>query len=498
MTIGYLIFSLYVLFLTFIFLYSLVAFYLAIVYLISHNKVKKQGSLAIILEQNYPKVTIQLPVYNEMYVIERLIDCVCNFDYPLEKLEIQVLDDSTDETVLIIANKVAEWQTKGVDIQYIRRSDRTGFKAGALANGLKMAKGELIAIFDADFVPSPSFLKDTTFHFVKNEKIGVVQTRWGHLNENYSLLTKLQAFALNAHFRVEQVGRNKAHHFINFNGTAGIWRKSCIEDAGGWSAETLTEDLDLSYRAQLKGWQFKYLEKIVVPAELPVSIDGLKNQQFRWSKGGAECSRKNLKNVLFSKNISLGTKLTAVFHLLNSSLFIAVFGLILLSLPLLFAIEDNDSINELVDYLGFFLINTFLLGFMYFIATRSETKNGVSEFFRFLLFFPVFLTAMLGLTTYNAKAVFEGLIGIKSPFIRTPKYDLKNQNQSIEKKKYFKVKFSPWLLLDLGIIVYAIYGVILAVKMSQFGITVFLIMVTLGFLYTFSLSVLSLFKRSVT
>ncbi len=459
--------------LTFIFLYSVVAFYLAVVYLVSRSKVKKQGSLAIVLEHNYPRVTVQLPVYNEMYVIERLIDCVCKFDYPLDKLEIQVLDDSTDETVLIIANKIAEWQTKGIDIQYVRRIDRKGFKAGALANGLKICKGELIAIFDADFVPPPSFLKDTTFYFLKNENIGVVQTRWGHLNENYSLLTKLQAFALNAHFRVEQVGRNKARHFINFNGTAGIWRKTCIEDAGGWSAETLTEDLDLSYRAQLKGWRFKYLEKIVVPAELPVSIDGLKNQQFRWSKGGAECSRKNLGKVIKSKDISLGTKITAVFHLLNSFLFITVLGLILLTVPLLLVIELNNNIASLVNYLVFFLVNTILLGFMYFIATRSETKNAVFEFFRFLFFFPVFLTAMLGLTTYNAKAVFEGVIGIKSPFVRTPKYDLKKQDQATVEKKYAKVNVSVWLLLDFCIIIYAIYGVSLAFRLSQYGIAVF-------------------------
>lgn len=488
MTIGYFIFGLYVLLLTFIFLYSVVSFYLAIVYLVSRRKMKKQGSLSIVLEHNYPKVTVQLPVYNEMYVIERLIDCVCNFDYPLDKLEIQVLDDSTDETVLIIANKIAEWQTRGVDIQYIRRLDRKGFKAGALANGLKTCKGELIAIFDADFVPAPSFLKDTTFYFLKDEKIGVVQTRWGHLNENYSLLTKLQAFALNAHFRVEQVGRNKAHHFINFNGTAGVWRKTCIEDAGGWSAETLTEDLDLSYRAQLKGWRFKYLEKIVVPAELPVSIDGLKNQQFRWSKGGAECSRKNLGKVIKSKDVSFGTKLTAIFHLLNSFLFITVFGLIILTVPLLLVVESNPHIEYLVSYLGFYLMNTFLLGFMYFIATRSETKNAVFELFRFLLFFPVFLTAMLGLTTYNAKAVFEGLIGIKSPFVRTPKYDLKNQNQATVEKKYAKMKLSIWLLLDFSIIIYAIYGVSLAFRLRQYGIAVFLIMVIIGFSYTFSLS----------
>ncbi len=495
MTVAYLIFGLYTLALTFIFLYSLVAFYLSVVYLVSQSKVKKQGSLSIVLEQNYPKVTVQLPVYNELYVIERLIDSVCQFDYPSDKLEIQVLDDSTDETVLVIANKIAEWQTKGVDIQYVRRVDRKGFKAGALANGLKFCKGELIAIFDADFVPSASFLKETTFYFMKDKKMGVVQTRWGHLNANYSLLTRLQAFALNAHFRVEQVGRNKAHHFINFNGTAGIWRKSCVEDAGGWSADTLTEDLDLSYRAQLKGWKFKYLERIVVAAELPVSIEGLKNQQFRWSKGGAECSRKNLGKVLRSKDISLGTKITAVFHLLNSSLFIAVLLLILLSVPLLYEIEINRRLSNLYNYLGFFFINTFLLGVMYFVATRKETNNIVLELVKFLLFFPVFLTAMLGLTTYNAKAVLEGLIGVKSSFVRTPKYNLTNKSLENVKRKYKNSTFSYWIVLDFIIIIYSMYGVGLALKLEQYGMGLFLIMVVVGFSYTFTLSLLSFFKK---
>ena len=345
---AYFVFSLYFILLLFIFLYSVVAFYLTVVYLKSRAQPKKQGNLSVLLESNYPIVTVQLPVYNEMYVIERLIDAVCQFDYPSHKLEIQVLDDSNDETVVIIANKVAEWQTKGVDIQYIRRDDRKGFKAGALDFGMKQCKGEFIAIFDADFVPEKDFLKKTIFPFVKNDKVGVVQTRWGHLNQNYSLLTKLQAFALNAHFRVEQVGRNKGKHFINFNGTAGIWRKSCIEDAGGWSADTLTEDLDLSYRAQLKGWKFKYIEKVVVPAELPISMSGLKNQQFRWSKGAAECTRKNLGKVLKSKDLSVWTKFTATFHLLNSSLYLAIAGLILLSVPLLLLARETPAFSRTV------------------------------------------------------------------------------------------------------------------------------------------------------
>lgn len=489
-----LVFGLYFLLLLFIFLYSVVAFYLTILYLRSKKKPKKQGNLSILLESNYPKVTVQLPVYNEMYVVERLIDAVCQLNYPSEKLEIQVLDDSNDETVVIIANKVAEWQTKGVDIQYIRRDDRKGFKAGALDYGLKQCKGEFIAIFDADFVPESDFLIKTIFPFVKNEKIGVVQTRWGHLNQNYSLLTRLQAFALNAHFRVEQVGRNKGKHFINFNGTAGIWRKACIEDAGGWSADTLTEDLDLSYRAQLKGWVFKYIEKVVVPAELPIDMAGLKNQQFRWSKGAAECAKKNLGKVLKSPDLSLWTKFTAVFHLMNSSVYIVIAGLVLLSVPLVNIGMSNPEYIYLYKYFGFFLINTFFLGFMYFIATKDESKSTLIEFFRFIGFFPVFLTTMLGLTTYNFIGVIEGYLGIKSPFVRTPKYNLKPKGEKWSVKQYAKTFVSPLLLIDVGIIAYASYGIYLSVLSGNVSMLIFLAMVVCGFSYTLLLSLKHSFR----
>ncbi|MCT4579815.1 MAG: glycosyltransferase [Flavobacteriales bacterium] len=491
---AYLVFGLYFLFLLFIFLYSVVAFYLTILYLRSKSKPKKQGNLSILLENNYPKITVQLPVYNEMYVIERLIDAVCQFNYPSDKLEIQVLDDSNDETVVIIANKVAEWQTKGVDIQYIRREDRKGFKAGALDYGLKQCKGEFIAIFDADFVPDSDFLMKTIFPFVKNEKIGVVQTRWGHLNQNYSLLTRLQAFALNAHFRVEQVGRNKGKHFINFNGTAGIWRKKCIEDAGGWSADTLTEDLDLSYRAQLKGWVFKYIEKVVVPAELPIDMAGLKNQQFRWSKGAAECTRKNLGKVLSSSDLSLWTKFTAVFHLMNSSVYIVIAGLIVLSVPLVKIGMEDPRYASYYPYFGFFLINTFFLGFMYFIATKDEDKNTAVEFLKFIIFFPVFLTTMLGLTTYNFIAVLEGYLGIKSPFVRTPKYNLKSTEEKWSIKQYAKTFISPLLFIDLGVIAYAILGITLSYQSGNLSMLLFLVMVVCGFSYTLLLSLKHSFR----
>jgi cellulose synthase/poly-beta-1,6-N-acetylglucosamine synthase-like glycosyltransferase len=248
---------------------------------------------------NFPTVTIQLPIYNEKYVVERLLDAVSLFDYPKEKLEIQVLDDSTDETTEIILKKIESMRPLGLNFKLIHREQRVGYKAGALDHGFHIASGEFIAIFDADFIPPPDFLNKTLPYFI-NEKVGVVQTRWGHINKDYSILTQLQAFGLDAHFSIEQTARSAAGSFINFNGTCGVWRKTCITDAGGWSNDTLTEDLDLSYRAQLRGWKFEYLEDVETKGELPVIMPAIKSQQYRWNKGAAETAKKNFGNVLRS------------------------------------------------------------------------------------------------------------------------------------------------------------------------------------------------------
>ena len=280
-----------------IFFYALAQLNLLFNYLTAQNKKNKAPKFDLSNPEEVPYVTIQLPVYNEMYVMERLLDNIAQIKYPEGKLEIQVLDDSTDYSLKLTAEKVKELRATGLDIKHITRTDRSGFKAGALKEGLKTAKGELIAIFDADFLPEEDWLMRTIPYF-KDPEIGVVQTRWGHLNRNYSLLTKIQAFALDAHFTLEQVGRNSKGHFINFNGTAGVWRKTCILDAGNWEGDTLTEDLDLSYRAQLKKWKFKYLENVETPAELPVVISAARSQQFRWNKGGAENFRKMMWRVL--------------------------------------------------------------------------------------------------------------------------------------------------------------------------------------------------------
>jgi cellulose synthase/poly-beta-1,6-N-acetylglucosamine synthase-like glycosyltransferase len=302
------VFGVYVAALLFMFCYGLIQVHLVIKYL-KHRKKAKLKLVPPLRIGNFPYVTVQLPVYNESLVIERLIDAVANFNYPRDKFEIQVLDDSTDDTTAIIADKVYHYKARGLNIFHIRRSNRVGFKAGALQEGLRLAKGEFIALFDADFVPNKNFLIDTLPAFT-NEQIGMVQTRWAHLNQNHSLLTQFQAFLLDSHFSIEQTGRNSAGYFINFSGTGGVWRKACMLDAGGWHTDTLTEDFDLSYRAQLKGWKFKYLQDICVPAELPPVMSALKTQQYRWIKGNAETARKHLGNVLRAK-LPLATKVNA-------------------------------------------------------------------------------------------------------------------------------------------------------------------------------------------
>lgn len=405
--------------------------------------------------REWPIVTIQLPIYNEIYVVERLIDAVCRINYPKEKLEIQILDDSTDETSGIISNHITSYKEAGFDIKHIQRTDRTGYKAGALKEGLATCKGTYIAIFDADFLPSSLFLKKTISYF-QNKEVGVVQTRWGHLNEKYSLLTRLQAFGLNAHFFIEQTGRSAGGHYINFNGTAGVWRKDTIADAGGWSADTITEDLDLSYRAQLKGWQFIYLEDVISPAELPVTMPAIRSQQYRWMKGGAECFKKNTGSIIKAK-IPFNTKLHGVFHLMNSSVFVFVFLVGLLSSLLTIFPQLMQNSSSWLKFTVIFQVNWIILGAFYWLAFR---KNGKS-FFVFVGRFFWFLTYMLGLSLHNTLAVIEGWMGKKTPFVRTPKFNV-NQTQdswqtntyrikNLNRITYFEMSLSLLFLVCLGL-----------------------------------------------
>jgi cellulose synthase/poly-beta-1,6-N-acetylglucosamine synthase-like glycosyltransferase len=394
-----------------------------------------------------PFVTIQLPIFNERYVVDRLIDNIVKLNYPKDKFEIHILDDSTDETSTLSKAKAKEYHSKGFNIECITREDRSGFKAGALKDAMDRANGEFIAIFDADFLPNPDFLLETLPSF-KDPNIGVVQTRWEHLNQNYSLLTELQAFQLNVHFTVEQKGRYKAGYMLQFNGTAGLWRKTCIYDAGGWEADTLTEDLDLSYRAQIKGWKIKYLEDVTAPAELPVEINGLKSQQFRWMKGGAETARKMLPKVWSSK-LSLNLKIQATVHLMSSTIFVFVFILGIFSVPLLFLI---NPIGVDSDRFTVFLVSLLSIILVYYVANVGVAwpkENKLKMIFKFTILFPVFLALSMGLAFHNSLAVVQGFLGKQSPFIRTPKYGVTQKDISVNKKSYFDTKMD-WISIGEG------------------------------------------------
>lgn len=461
-------------------MYSLVQLSLAISYKKNRDNVLTLESP--IEEKDLPKVTVQLPVYNELYVIERLIRCVCELEYPREKFEIQVLDDGNDESVELASKIIKEYQEKGINIKHVFRETRTGYKAGALAYGLEIAEGEFIAIFDADFVPNKDFLLKTIPHFYNGEKIGVVQTRWVHLNEDYSLLTKLQAFGLDAHFRVEQVGRNSKGHFINFNGTAGVWRKTCIEDAGGWQSDTITEDLDLSYRAQLKGWKFTYLEKVCSPAELPAEMNALKSQQFRWTKGAAECTVKNLPKVLKQRGIGLSTKIHALFHLTNSFIFICVFGTAMLSVPILLVKSNFPEFKLVFNIASIFLLSLLILTFFYWMSRPRDEKDKIANF---LANFPLFLSMSMGMSLHNAIAVFEGYIGRKTPFVRTPKFAIQTTEGTWSDKKYRALKATPLTIIEGILTLYFISGLALAFYLEDFGLFPFHLMLTFGFGYVF-------------
>lgn len=421
-----------------IFFYSVIQLNLAIAY--RKSKRRKKLPMPHFDIENAPKVTIQLPMYNELYVAERIIESASKLSYPLDKLHIQVLDDSTDETKDIIAKKVAEIATKGINIKHIHRTDRTGYKAGALDAAMDQVEGEFIAIFDADFVPDENFLLRTMPYF-GNENIGVVQTRWGHLNKKYSLLTELQAFGLNGHFAIEQEGRNSSGHFINFNGTAGIWRKKCIEDAGGWEHDTITEDLDLSYRAQMKGWKFQYLEEVESPAELPITMSALKSQQHRWMKGGAECFIKMRRRLLTSPGVKFSDRVHGFAHLFNSTVFVFILILSILSMVILHIKDSFSDLNYFIQFGAFFLSSSVFLAFYYWTSYRDKTGKFFSDLFHFIARFIQFLTVSMALSLSNAVAVIEGYLRIKSSFVRTPKFNVA-QKDEFTGNKYDKKSLS--------------------------------------------------------
>jgi cellulose synthase/poly-beta-1,6-N-acetylglucosamine synthase-like glycosyltransferase len=421
-----------------IFFYSVIQLSLAVAYV--KNRKKQQSRVTPPFDlANAPKVTVQLPMFNEMYVAERIIETCAEIDYPRDKFQIQVLDDSTDETKDIIANKCAEVAARGINIQHVHRTDRTGYKAGALDCAMDKVEGEFIAIFDADFVPSKDFLLRTIPYFTEN--VGVVQTRWGHLNKDYSLLTELQAFGLNGHFAIEQGGRNASGHYINFNGTAGVWRRATIDDAGGWEHDTITEDLDLSYRAQMKGWRFVYLEEVESPAELPITMSALKSQQHRWMKGGAEVFIKMWKRLATTKGLKIGDRIHGLAHLFNSSVFVFILILSLLSLAVLHIKDSFSDLNIYIKYGMYFFSSTIFLGFYYWNSFRDKRGNFFGDLFRFLGRFVQFLTVSMALGLSNAVAVIEGYLGIKSSFVRTPKFNVAKKDE-FKGNKYDKKSLS--------------------------------------------------------
>jgi cellulose synthase/poly-beta-1,6-N-acetylglucosamine synthase-like glycosyltransferase len=460
-----------------IFYYSCIQMTLAIAY-VRNRKKRKLEEIPLFDSKNAPKVTIQLPMYNEMYVAERIIETAAAFDYPRDKFQIQVLDDSTDETKDIIAAKVAELAATGLNIQHIHRVDRTGYKAGALDDAMDRVQGEFIAIFDADFVPDKDFLIRTMPYF--KEGIGVVQTRWGHLNKTYSLLTELQAFGLNGHFAIEQGGRNASGHFINFNGTAGIWRKTCIEEAGGWEHDTLTEDLDLSYRAQMRGWKFKYLEDVESPAELPITMSALKSQQHRWMKGGAECFIKMWKSLITFPGVKFSDRIHGFAHLFNSSVFVFILILSILSLFVLHIKDSFSDLNWFIQFGAFFIASTLFLSFYYWHSWRDKKGPFLNDLFRFIGRFIQFLTVSMALSLSNAVAVIEGYLGIKSSFVRTPKFNVLIKTE-FKGNKYDKKSLSIINILEgLLMLVFGFTAVQRAVY-GDLGMVPFHLMLTCGY-----------------
>ncbi len=494
MILEYIIIIIYSVSLLLIFFYALAQLNLLSNYL-RQKKKKEEGPKFDFTNPNViPYVTIQLPVFNELYVMKRLLKNIAKIDYPKDKLEIQVLDDSTDESVETTAKHIKKIQEKGIDIQHIRRTNRQGFKAGALKEGLEIAKGEYIAIFDADFLPEPDWLLKTVPYF-KDPEIGVVQTRWGHINRNYSTLTKIQAFALDAHFTLEQVGRNSKGHFINFNGTAGIWRKACIYDAGNWEGDTLTEDLDLSYRAQLNKWKFKYLEDVVTPAELPVIISAARSQQFRWNKGGAENFQKMIPRILSSSNIRLKTKIHSILHLLNSSMFTCIFLVAILSIPMLYIKNEYAHLKNYFYVMSFFVASTLIFFICYWHMYKNIYGGGFKSFFKYIGAFFTFFSIAMGFSLHNTIAVLEGHFGKKSEFVRTPKFNIKTIKDSWKNNKYIKKRPSVHVVIEGLLALYFVFGMysafIVGDQGGDFGLFPFHLMLFIGFVYVFFKSIFS-------
>jgi len=431
----------------------------------------------------WPKVTIQLPIYNERYVIERLVDAVARFDYPRELLDIQVLDDSTDETRQVARECVERYQALGLPIHYLHRTDRTGYKAGALAEGLKTATGEFVAIFDADFLPSPDFLRRTLPYFT-DPKIGMVQGRWTYLNRHYSALTEVETILLDGHFVMEHGARSRSNSFFNFNGTAGVWRRVTIDQAGGWQHDTLTEDTDLSYRAQLVGWKFLYLPDIECASELPVEMNAFKAQQARWAKGLMQTAIKILPRVLRSDEPT-NIKAEAVFHLTANISYPFMVILSTLLLPAMIVRFYQGWFQMLFIDLPLFIASSCSISGFYLTSQRVLYPKTWK---RSILYMPFVMAVGIGLSVRNAKAVIEALLGIKSAFVRTPKFKIEGQAGTWKKKSYRnRAGWMPYLEIALGL--YFISTIVYSIQNENYATAPFLFLFVWGFLYTGVMSV---------
>jgi cellulose synthase/poly-beta-1,6-N-acetylglucosamine synthase-like glycosyltransferase len=437
-----------------------------------------------------PVITVQLPIFNELHVVGNLLRTVSALDYPRDRQQIQVLDDSTDETAAHAEKLAAELKAQGYDVDYRHRTNRNGFKAGALDEAMAAAKGDYICIFDADFQPQPDYLKKVIHHFT-DPKVGMVQARWGHLNKDFSLLTRLQALFLDGHLVLEQTARSRDGEFLNFNGTAGIWRRSAITESGGWEHDTLTEDLDLSYRAQLKGWKFIYLKDVVVPAELPPDMDGFKSQQHRWTKGSIQVCKKILGDV-WRSDIPLRLKLEATAHLTSNFAYLLTLCTLVLMYPANFVMGSSWHKAVFVDVPVFFFASLSVVAF-YITAQGAQSRFG---WLKALPYVPMLLALGIGMSINNGKAVLEALLNQSSEFVRTPKYGIETKAQAVKQRSSYKAGKSIALWIEVTLTGYFAWMIALAADRGQWGSIPFLLLFFCGFGYVAAGSLMKRFSMS--
>ena len=458
-------------------LYGLNSFITTILYLLSSSRVKNTKKLPVLKE--WPAVTVQLPLFNEKYTVERLLRAVTKLDYPAERLQIQVLDDSTDDTIHLVRGLVEEYMSQGMNIELIHRINRKGYKAGALSEGLQFATGDLIAIFDADFVPKPDWLKKTVPLF-QNRKLGCLQTRWGHTNRRYNSLTRAEAMAIDGHFIIEQTARSQNDLFLNFNGTAGIWRRACIEDAGGWQWDTLTEDLDLSYRAQMRGWKIDYLPDVVVPAELPAQVEAFKKQQFRWAMGSSQVVRKILPKV-FESALPWKIRLMAVLHLTGYFVHPLMVASLILTLPVGLLAPRVFSLFPISFFAG--------LGppLLYILATSPQSP----PLYERLRLLPLLTLTGFGISLNTSIAVLQVLTNKGGAFIRTPKLNLGNRKKQCKDIEYrYLPPISQLVWVEIGLGIYALISGIVLQPHIGWGIVPWMILYMVGYFYIAGLNLI--------